>query len=117
MTTEEMRALDLVMAKDVMCFPHEHLATIESHGCYFPEPKKIGRFWRPTTDSAAALEVLKKCIEKNVGIRINPIFGAGGDDAGGYYFSCNDFKVFGIGETLELAICKFDKALFTTPQN
>lgn len=72
----------------------------------FDEPSDFS----PTTDPAAAMEVLEKCAEKDVFTSI--AISRNGDFwevfLGGHYHQKK-----GIAETLPLAICKFAQALFS----
>lgn len=102
----EFRALDAEIAPFV--FPHSRIE--HSTNGVEPEVYVDGYgFFHPTTDPAAAFEVLKKCAEK---------------DAPQSIATCKEgelWKVFYGGRyheaqsdtTLELAICRFAKALFS----
>ena len=136
MTTKEQRELDAWIAENVMGYrrtdrPDDHTtdaATLFWHrpagdtreavlvGCAYSHStltKEYGKemfshswtFYQPTTDPAAAFDVLKRCVKKADHLEFDQ-------------FPNGDFRVFDWNhseraETLELAVAKFAKQLFT----
>ncbi len=60
-----------------------------------------------TTDTAAAMQVLEKCITGHTSIAINH------GTTGWWVADCDKKKFWATGETLSLAICQFAKNLFS----
>ena len=74
----------------------------------------------PNTDPAAAMEVLKKCIERLENDRAYPacqkysdLDGFQGWMISALYETRNQRTFSSVAETLELAVCRFAKKLFT----
>lgn len=115
MSDKEMRELDAWIWQNVML---AKLVIRPADSTYpklkylrFPNGDEIlERMWSPTTDPAAAMDVLKKCGQSAVvTITTNPSIAS---HLG--VWTCADEQIFCTGETLELAICLFAKKLFTT---
>ena len=108
MTTQELRELDCFVAKEVMGWRYDNFYWW--HGTDILELSECPRF---TTDSKYAMDVLKKCAEKEeITIAIEKkesdrwIVG---------FIQWGDEAIWNqkSGETLELAICLFAKQLFS----
>lgn len=116
MTTEEMRALDAWIAEHVMNYKRGHPGGSKEE-YWQPPPYKFGvipfeKVPHFTTDPAAALEVLNGCIKSNHGRIMIEDFGK--DVVVGFWNSDHEhFYGEAQAKTLELAICKFAKALFS----
>ena len=114
MTTKELRELDAWIAEHIMRFkPSRHK---------FPQRLWVGVGWNhepfePTTDSTAAMEVLKRCVEcGKIKGQFNIVIYR--PESNGPW-ACGMKAAFGhqnvgteLAETLELAICLFAKKLF-----
>jgi hypothetical protein len=125
MTTQELRELDAWIAEHVMGWKKVGLLADFTKGtficntsadCLAEDWKKDGRTatWKPTTDSAAAMEVLKMCAEKCC-VKMRH------QDLGLWCVWQHQFtgemegaldNPEGNATTLELAICLFAKKLF-----
>lgn len=120
MKNEELRELDAWIAEHVMGFTLNsghppHWYSSDSDRVYFvrlAEDDDAAIYWQPTTDPAAAMEVLKKCYDKcgmidTFRTQIKPYrFGVTGKWLPAANYECE-------AEALELAICLFAKKLFT----
>ena len=115
MTDKELRELDAWIAEHVMGWRKVGLLANfiagtflcnTSADCLAHDWKKESRIstWKPTTDTAAAMEVLKKCLSVQTEIHICQHWE-------GTYGIIGRHDV--VGETFELAICLFAKTLFT----
>ena len=63
--------------------------------------------FQPTTDPAAAMDVLEKCaIKSGYGLTVIP-------QSNGMWFACSNYANEAFGETLNIAICLLAKKLFT----
>lgn len=87
---QELRELDAWLAHNVMRWSRDF------------EYKNF----KPTTDSAAAMEVLNKCLIECAEIQLSEI-------AGRYLVESNGRRITENEPTLELAIAKFAKLLFS----
>lgn len=135
MNTLELRELDAWIAEHVMKFketqePDDYTADSMSqwykHTAYgqyewrvivstpyeckhHPEGKPFQHSWKnfkPAADPAAAMEVLKKCLDEKT------IFISHGT-TGFWIADCDKKSCYQTGQTLELTICQFAKKLFT----
>lgn len=112
MTAQEMRELDAWIAEYVMGFrkcpmPDETgwIDDSKSTNPYFP-------CFQPTTDPAAAMSVLERCLEKHgYGITIDVHDDAGFSLVGNSPYVATNPDVG--DETLPLTICLFAKKLFS----
>jgi len=122
MTTEELRSLDAFIAEHVMGWQLvTTLHDIVTPGQFFARSDGVFVFKRgselrnfhPTTDPAAAMEVLKKCGEElyghGVAIEIRNYNRQG--------WTVMAQSRGNTAETIELAICYFAKQLFTKDGN
>lgn len=120
MNATELRELDAWIAEHVMgLVPYKNGITEASKNWWIDKSKdEIKQKFNPTTDPAAAMEVLKKCAEKmeeeyddSRSIAINK------ERLTEIWFVSETDVANGISEsakTPELAICLFAKKLFTT---
>lgn len=124
MTTKELRALDAWIAEHVFGCKVHHVESgvfggVDYEDCIHCTGKHpdLRRWdgeksysWKPTTDPAAAMEVLKKCAEKTDQMSIVECIG----DWVVTHGDGNDPTTpDGEGKTLELAICLFAQKLFS----
>jgi Phage ABA sandwich domain len=117
MTTTELRKLDAWIAEHVMGWLRVNSNEKLDHPQRFnvlPDRILIGQNmghriieYSPTTDPAAAMQVLEKCITGNTSIAINH------GTTGWWVTDCDKKKNYAIAETLPLAICLFAKKLFS----
>lgn len=120
MTTQELRELDAWIAEHVMGWRHaktlDDLGVMDSfydHGDILIEYRK-GHLcpWRPTEDSADAMDVLKKCAEK-LKQDISIVLYDSKWDVAWVDWNAEERADLARAETLELAICLFAKQLFS----
>ena len=122
MNNQELRKLDAWIAERVMGYQCGFWAEFAASG----PPATNGRIWMtldkpvdahgipfcPTTDPAAALAVLEKCFKHNEDTTVEIYVGAGEGPEYKRYWCVGDGRVYGMSETLPLAICLFAKELF-----
>ena len=115
MTEQEMRELDCWIAENVMGFEHE-FGTCQAkteNPCYWRDAisnKSIAKVaYKPTTDPAAAMLVLEKCLQETE--HAECIY-AGYMHGGGFLVGHEQLKIEGGAPTLPLAICLFARQLF-----
>lgn len=111
MNPKEMLELNCYLAAHVMGLDVSQMVLCEDSIYSWFEPAVEGNRYlvkfSPTTDPAAAMQVLEKCIKKVDGnIEITIV-------SSGMYRISSDLKNLEWAETLPLSICLFAKKLFT----
>lgn len=110
MSTKEMRELDAWIHEHVFgkCLFDEHrINNALCRKCCMDCSSETHRVKSPTTDPAAAMEVLRICAKKDVTIQIRK------QDSGEWCVWDVQSWSDGTASTLELAICLYAKKLFT----
>lgn len=128
--TENLRELDVFCAEFVMGLKRVDSVLKIERGLFCPHPSdgvvyiheyqnRIIRFC-PTTDPAAAMQVLEKCVLKLELKRAFPAIekysdldGFQGRKVSALFSTGNQDTFSEVAETLPLAICKFAKALYS----
>jgi hypothetical protein len=123
MNHDEMRQLDAFIAKYVMGYSRWHARCMHaSDGRTFYKPDTGSRHrwldefgphsesWTPTTDPAAAMEVLKKIATAHR-VDNTAVWWNGG------FWHAGHGKVVASADTLEKAICYLAKSLFSRPNH
>lgn len=124
MNQNELRELNTWIAEHVMGWIKCDVKNLDHSGRFsisdtgfvlIHAPRVQIKQFRPTTDTAAAFEVLKKCLDNQREFGFgDPCFIS--KDGGYWLRAVKDGKhIDGEAETLELAICLFAKKIFTKP--
>lgn len=115
MTETEKRELDAFCATEVMGWIHG----VDGYGSpswFAGREPRLKASWKPTTDSAAAMKVLRKCAEhcEKLGIeRGYDVDFSISMERGKYFVGCDIFIECMSADTLELALALFAKQLFS----
>lgn len=117
MTDTEKRELDAWIAERVMGWKLDKMIWWSRNDIDKTQSIAWEGDFRPTTDPAATMEVLKRCAEKleviNSSIALGQQFDELVEDRLFWFVSHERTKEVTEAETLELAICLFAKKLFT----